>query len=116
MTVVEQPCPGAARSSIDAVSSPAPAPAFLQGYGEGGLGELDRKQVAGHDGNVALDDTRKEGATCSVKRLGREQGLDDKAGIQGERVGQRELLLLDREDAASEDGSAGPTGGGTCHA
>jgi hypothetical protein len=41
-----------------------------------------------------------------VKRLGREQGFDDEAGVQGERVGQRELLLLGRKDAASE-GRAG---------
>jgi hypothetical protein len=48
----------------------------------------------------------REGAACGVKRLGREQGLDDEAGVQGERVGQRELLLLDRKDAASEGGPA----------
>ncbi len=84
------------------MSTPAPAPAFLQGDGEGTLGELDREQVAGDNRDAAIEDAFEEGAACRVQRLGREQGLHDEAGVQRDRVGKQELLVLEREDAAGD--------------
>ena len=39
-------------------------------------------------------------------RLGRDQRLDDKAGVEGDRIWKRQLLILDREHAATDRRSA----------
>ena len=119
--VVQQPCGGTAGTSVGAVSSPAPAPAFLQGDAKALSASSTARRSLVTTVTPLSTMRRKEGATCGVERLGREQGLDDEAGVQGERVGSSELLVLDpktpREGGpAPAWDSSGPTGGGTCRA
>jgi hypothetical protein len=76
---------------------------FLQGDGEGRLGELNAKQLAGHDRHAVVEDACEDGVTDAVQRLVREQGLDDETGVQRDRVGQQKLVVLDREDTTGDD-------------
>jgi hypothetical protein len=59
-------------------------------------------QLAGDDRDPAVEDAFEEGVARVVQRLGRQQRLDNEAGVQGDRVGQGQLLVLDREYAAGE--------------
>jgi hypothetical protein len=98
--VVQQMCGGAAGASVGAVSAPVSAPAFLQGDRKCRLGKLDGKDVAGDDGDATVAYACEEVITYGVERLRGEQGLDDEAGVQGDRVGKDERLFLDREHTA----------------
>jgi hypothetical protein len=81
-SVVQNTAGPRAGSPVGTMASPLVSPTFLERDRECSLSQLDAKQLAGGQGSPTLVDACEEGVAYAVERLGCDQSLDHKAGVE----------------------------------